>query len=156
MTKPYKSKKALPKNFKQQISIQKQRKFYIAISLLLISAYAWIGWHWQVGSQSMQLSVCLSRRLLGIACPGCGTTRGVLAALRGDWMLALYYNPFSVLAIIGLVVVSLFLVYDLMKKDTLTYRLYRAMERLLHKPLFLLVITSLIALNWFWNIQKGI
>jgi len=36
---------------------------------------------------------CMSRRLLGISCPGCGLTRSFVAIARGDLRGALAYNP---------------------------------------------------------------
>lgn len=35
---------------------------------------------------------CPIQRLTGISCPGCGMTRAVLSALRGQWRLALEYH----------------------------------------------------------------
>lgn len=36
---------------------------------------------------------CVFKHFLGIACPGCGMTRAVMALLRFDFLSALYYNP---------------------------------------------------------------
>ena len=39
---------------------------------------------------------CLFRRLTGIPCPCCGTTRACLAILRGDFAAAVGFNPLAV------------------------------------------------------------
>ncbi len=36
---------------------------------------------------------CMSRRVLGISCPGCGLTRSFVAIARGNLQGALAYNP---------------------------------------------------------------
>lgn len=36
---------------------------------------------------------CMLRTLTGIPCPGCGMTRAVLSALRGDFRAAFAYHP---------------------------------------------------------------
>ncbi len=42
---------------------------------------------------------CLFRRLTGLPCPCCGTTRACLAILRGEVVEALKYNPLAVVII---------------------------------------------------------
>jgi hypothetical protein len=37
--------------------------------------------------------LCMSRRLLGIACPGCGLTRSFISLAHGDVAAAWSYNP---------------------------------------------------------------
>lgn len=151
-----KTNSRLPRDIKARLQAQKQRQFYVLTSLLILAAYIWISWHLYAGHKATNIGVCLSRNLLGIACPGCGTTRGVLAALHGHWQQALYYNPLSLLALAGLALLPFFLLYDFFKKENFTFRIYLAVERLLHKPAILIPVALLIALNWIWNIQKGI
>jgi hypothetical protein len=40
-------------------------------------------------------SICLSRRLLGLPCPGCGMTRAFAHLAKGEWRAALAAHPFS-------------------------------------------------------------
>ena len=37
--------------------------------------------------------ICLSQKLLGVPCPGCGVTRSLLAMARGDVAASLRHNP---------------------------------------------------------------
>ncbi len=39
---------------------------------------------------------CPIKKLTGIPCPACGSTRAVLALLRGDFKAYLSFNPFAV------------------------------------------------------------
>ncbi len=44
------------------------------------------------------LSICLTRRSLGLPCPGCGLTRGVAHLLQGDLARAMTLHPLAPLA----------------------------------------------------------
>jgi hypothetical protein len=43
-------------------------------------------------------TLCIWKMMLGVACPGCGLTRGVCALLHGEWADAVRANPLSLLA----------------------------------------------------------
>jgi hypothetical protein len=45
--------------------------------------------------------VCMSKRMLGVSCPGCGMTRSVTAAARGDLASALRFHAFGPLLLAG-------------------------------------------------------
>ena len=44
------------------------------------------------------MSLCLTRRLLGLPCPGCGLTRGVAHLVQGDLARAMVLHPLAPLA----------------------------------------------------------
>ena len=44
------------------------------------------------------LSICLTRRVLGLPCPGCGLTRGVAHLLQGNLARAMELHPLAPLA----------------------------------------------------------
>ena len=48
--------------------------------------------------------MCFMRILLNIPCPGCGSTRAVLALLRGNIAAYFYYNAMTLPMIFALVV----------------------------------------------------
>jgi hypothetical protein len=41
----------------------------------------------------MAIETCLFRRVTGFPCPTCGSTRSVLALVRGDWATSLRSSP---------------------------------------------------------------
>jgi len=43
-------------------------------------------------------TLCIWKRLLGVACPGCGLTRGVCFLVHGRWADAVRFNSLSPLA----------------------------------------------------------
>lgn len=44
-------------------------------------------------------TLCLSRLLLGMGCPGCGMTRASMHALHADWTAAWHYNRLVVVVL---------------------------------------------------------
>ncbi|MBI5251316.1 MAG: DUF2752 domain-containing protein [Desulfomonile tiedjei] len=74
----------------------------LAISAAVLVASAWL----QFGKDSCLMfpvpltenqialmDTCLSRRVLGISCPGCGLTRSFVAMAHGETRAAFRYNP---------------------------------------------------------------
>lgn len=45
--------------------------------------------------EAASFSVCLSRRLLGLPCPGCGMTRAFAHLAKGEWRAGLAAHPYS-------------------------------------------------------------
>lgn len=44
------------------------------------------------------LSICFTRRVIGVPCPGCGLTRGLAHLLQGDLARAMALHPLAPLA----------------------------------------------------------
>ena len=56
-----------------------------------------------IPAEGVQNAVCLTRRFLGIPCPGCGMTRAFGHLAKGEWREALVAHPLSpVLVVEGL------------------------------------------------------
>lgn len=51
--------------------------------------------HFWTPSEEVRSSICLSRRLLGLPCPGCGMTRALAHLAKGEWRAALAAHPFA-------------------------------------------------------------
>ncbi|MFK7788044.1 MAG: DUF2752 domain-containing protein [Phycisphaeraceae bacterium] len=67
----------------------------------------------------LSLIECYVLKLTGIPCPGCGLTRGVMAAARQDWSGVLYFNAFGPLALIAVVLMVLGCVLPTRLRDRL-------------------------------------
>ncbi|MFQ5744104.1 MAG: DUF2752 domain-containing protein [Acidobacteriota bacterium] len=70
---------------------------WVGVAALLLA------WTYPLWSQTVSLA-CPMRSLTGVPCPTCGGTRAVVAAARGDWKLALGFNPLIGMAGVGLLV----------------------------------------------------
>jgi hypothetical protein len=58
-------------------------------------------------------ALCLSKRLLGVECPGCGMTRALSALLHGQVAAALAFNRGAPAAFIGMLALAVFSVKEL-------------------------------------------
>ncbi|HEV7519237.1 MAG TPA: DUF2752 domain-containing protein, partial [Thermoanaerobaculia bacterium] len=70
--------------------------------------------HLWTPSEEVRFSVCLSRRLLGLPCPGCGITRALAHLAKGEWRAALAAHPFAPLLAAELVFVWLVWGFELL------------------------------------------
>lgn len=61
------------------------------------------------GSLAAAPTVCPFRICTGQACPGCGMTRGIAAALRGDLPLSVRYHPLAM--VVGAQLMVAWIVY---------------------------------------------
>jgi hypothetical protein len=135
-----------------------RRNLYIFLAGLALTGYAWLGWNVVEGSKHSPLpSVCLFKEVTGIPCPSCGTTRSLLLLMNGDFRASLMMNPLGLLLAAALVVIPLWIAADVLRRSDSFFRRYVQMEQLLlrNKPLAA-AAAALVALNWFWNIAKGL
>ena len=54
-----------------------------------------------VVTEWVEIPLCVVRNLFGVECPGCGLSRGMIAALTGDWCCAYSYHILSVPLLLG-------------------------------------------------------
>lgn len=97
------------------------------------------------GAASPLPALCLSKSLLGLPCPGCGVTTGLMHTFRGEWGQALAQNPLA-LPLAGFILAQflgqLAVFYCGLRQDT-AHRAYR----LIQAPL----LASLL-LFWGWRL----
>ena len=108
-----------------------------------------MAWGWLLGQQVMQshnvgLTVCTLKAVTGYPCPSCGTTRSASALIAGRWQEGLY------------TITSLWLLYDALVWRNTLQQAYKRAGRILQKRYVWIPLAVLIALNWVWNIQKGL
>lgn len=134
-----------------------RNKLYVFMSAACAAGYIWliINYHRSV-SNSMETGVCLFKKLTGIPCPSCGSTRSVLSILNGDFAGALLWNPFGIIIMSILVLAPIWIIYDiLLRKDSL-FRFYNRTELILKQKRVAIPLILLVILNWIWNIYKGL
>lgn len=62
------------------------------VASILVAA---VGGHLLMAHGGSPLFTCPLHNLTGIACPGCGLSRGILALVTGNWQTALHYHAFT-------------------------------------------------------------
>ena len=102
-----------------------RNRLYVLLSTACIAGYIWlaVNYHQQV-VQSQALGICIFKRLTGIPCPSCGTTRSVIAIVKGNLNGGIYWNPFGFL-ITGILIISpLWIAYDLLTRNSTLQKAY--------------------------------
>lgn len=135
------------------MSISRNRLY----TLLLISCvigYLWLyyGFH----AINTSLEVCLIKHLTGVPCPSCGATRSILTLINGQFLKSLYINPIGFVVAIIMLLAPFWIIYDLITKKSSLYIFYVQIENYFKKPRHLIIFSFLIAINWIWNITKGL
>ena len=102
------------------------------------------------------LGVCLFKRVTGIPCFSCGATRSLILLLEGNIKDAFYMNPVGFILAALLLILPVWVVYDLLAGRSSFFNFYRWSEKVLLKKPLLIVACLLVLANWVWNIAKGL
>ena len=134
-----------------------RNKLYVLLSWACAAGDIWLMliYHRNV-TLSLEPGVCMFKRVTGVPCPSCGSTRSVLSILNGDIFGAILWNPIGIIIVFILLVFPFWIIYDvLFRKDTL-YRFYNRSELFLRRNWIAIPAILLVLLNWIWNILKGL
>ncbi len=87
--------------------------------------------------------VCHLRRLSGVPCPTCGSTRATLALAKGDLLGAIAWNPW---------LIAVYFMFGVSLAARLTRQpRYNLIARLLARPrVAVVLLLSTLALNWIY------
>ena len=131
-----------------------RKKFYTILSLACIVGYTWL--IITIKLEYNSVGVCLIKQVTNIPCPSCGSTRSILSLLHGDVMEALYINPFGLLLAIIMLLVPMWIIFDITSKKKTLYDFYFRFESFIRKPIVAIPLVLLVIINWIWNITKGL
>ena len=133
------------------------RNLYVFVTLLSIVGWIWLVVNLFLEQHSVGVSVCLSKQITDVPCPSCGSTRSVLSVFRGDFLEAIFrWNPLGIVVSLALMILPIWLVYDFLTKKQTLYQKYITAENLLKNPYLYIPLFIFLALNWIWNIYKGL
>lgn len=121
------------------------------------AAGLWLFWnvsHYKSGIDHTGFDVCLFKRVTGIPCPSCGSTRSLLYLIRFDLKDAIYANPIGLVLAFALLVFPVWVLYDIIAGKDSFYRFYGKMESFIRRRWVTISLICLIAANWLWNIHK--
>ena len=103
-----------------------------------------------------QFIVCPFKRLTGVPCPACGTTRTLEALLHGDLTHAMTLNPINLFFCLAIAI----LVFVLMIKNSgMSISFHQDLKRLesfLRKPTIYIPLIAVVLFNWVNVWMKGL
>ncbi|MEO7174248.1 MAG: DUF2752 domain-containing protein [Saprospiraceae bacterium] len=106
--------------------------------------------------QINSVELCIFKRITGLPCPSCGSTRSVLFILQGNFDEAFSINPLGFAIIALMTILPIWLIADIVgKKKTLQYT-YGKAERILSKPIVAIPCLMLLGAHWIWAIFNHI
>lgn len=120
---------------------------------ILILVYLF-GIVWIVLNKCLNLSItlCPTKKLWGIPCPGCGITRAIKLCLEGDLWAAVLMNPNIILVWIVLPIAPLILITQLKTRKDYIARI----NAFLDKKVYLVIILIAEGSIWIYNIVRHI
>lgn len=133
-----------------------KKRLYSVIAIACLTGYGWLYYNLTHNSTQEGVTACMIKRVTGIPCPSCGSTRSVIYMLQGNFAKALYMNPIGVLMAGLLICLPLWITYDIVTRKTTCIHAYRTTETYLKKTTFALPLIGLLLLNWIWNFYKDL
>ncbi len=134
-----------------------KKRFYIIIISLATLGSLWFAFNLKRQQPlNESLTICLFKQVSSLPCPACGTTRSALFIANGDLNLAISTNPLGLLAFAGILLLPLWLLFDVMSGKPTLYNLSEKLNLQLRKPIYAYSLVALILINWGWNIIKGL
>jgi hypothetical protein len=134
-----------------------RNKLYVLVSTACAAGYIWLFINYQRSiTENFEPGLCLFKRVTGIPCPSCGSTRSVLSILKGDFVEALLWNPFGLIIMAILVLAPLWIIYDIVFHKDSFFQVYNHTEIFLRRKWIAVPLILMVILNWIWNIHKGL
>ena len=101
-------------------------------------------------------TVCPSKLIYHIPCPGCGTTRATLLFLKGNIIEAISLNPNCVLAVLFVTLYPIIAIFSVVCQTSYIDDAYRVINKILaHKKVLSLVLFLEIVV-WIHNVIENI
>lgn len=128
-------------------------RLYTLAGIACLMGYGWLFYNITQATRG-GFSPCLFRAITGFPCPACGSTRSIVAVLRGEMQEALLLNPLGFLGIALLIVIPLWLISDLVRGSDSLLRFYLKAEAFVRRKPVALTLLALLLANWLWNLTK--
>jgi hypothetical protein len=130
-------------------------QFKLLLIALSLGGYGWLAFNWH--SETESRSFCPMKNLSGLPCPSCGTTRSTMLLTKGDILNAIQINPLGLLAFGFLILAPCWLLYDHLKRKDSAWLTFRWFENKIQSNVVISIsLIVLVAINWIWNIYKGL
>jgi len=136
--------------------VQNKKQLYTFTLGAIAVGFLWIGFHFIEWNQNQKMSyeVCLFKKVTGVACPSCGSTRAVFSILNGSFLDALYLNPLGYIILIGMMIFPPWILFDVFQKKSTFFVFYEKAINWMKKPKIYIPLILLVICNWIWNLTK--
>lgn len=124
--------------------------------VLLGCSFAYLLVFWTAHAPESSFSVCLFKQVTDLPCPSCGSTRAIVSLANGHLWEAFLYNPIGLFLGLLLILLPLWALIDLLLGRQSMFLQYQQVNTRLKNPKILVPFLLLIAVNWIWNITKGL
>ena len=131
-----------------------QRNLYIIASIAAVGGCAWVLLHLLIPGQMALMPACIFRYVTGYPCPSCGSTHAVLKIFQLNWVGAFYDNPIGFILAATMIMLPLWLLYDLVGRKSTFYTFYASAESFIRRRWVAITLIALVVANWAWNIHK--
>ncbi len=134
-----------------------RNKLYMLLFTACIAGYIWLYYsmsNYFVTNKSFD--GCIVKKVTNIPCPSCGSTRSILALTQGNFYEALATNPIGIIVAVIMVVIPMWIIIDLLARKKSLFDCYNSIETRLKTPHYAIPFILLVAINWIWNITKGL
>jgi hypothetical protein len=131
-----------------------KNRLYIFLLAIALGGYLWLGYSLYADANHDTVSVCMFKTVTGYPCPSCGTTRAAVRFLEGDFWVSLLINPLGLLALIILLIVPFWILFDGINAKSTFYNFYLKSEIFLTKKWNARMAILIILFIWIWNIYK--
>lgn len=129
------------------------KKLYTLSVVGCLAGYGWLAISW-LHAGNGGWTACLFKRVFHLPCPACGSTRSLLCLMQGDVQGAFMLNPNGFLLALLLVLIPLWMLFDLVSGRSTYYAFFRKAEAALADKRLFVSLVILVILNWIWNICK--
>lgn len=99
---------------------------------------------------------CWFKTIVGIPCPGCGSTRAISALLQFNIKALAQYNVLALPVFFLFVYANGVYVVDLVYNKRNLQQQYSLLENVLKVRQWQMLLLGLVLLNWIWNIYKDV
>jgi len=134
-----------------------RNKLYLILTLALVAGYCWAAWAiLQQDIEHTTFTPCLFKNVTSLPCPACGTTRSVSEIVKGNFIKATIINPLGLIVAAFMAIAPFWIIFDVTTKRDTLFNGFLTLETTLKIRWVAITLISLIAINWVWNIYKGL
>lgn len=133
-------------------------QFYILVGVLCLGGYLLLAnYYYKSVKAPHAFGSCIVKKVYGIPCPTCGSTRSVISILNGNLIEGFFINPLGLLMLFGLIVLPFWLIFDWTVGRSSLFTAFQFVEGSLRRRRTLSLFLALLMLgNWCWNIYKNL